>query len=218
MAESQTIEWKESWRDEYLKWVCGFVNAQGGVLEIGRHDDSKAIGATDARKLMEDLPNKMRDLLGIIADVDLIEEDGHELVRITFPGVQREGTYPLPEEALREGIVNAIAHKDYSSGNPIQISVYDDKIQIWNNGQLPEDWTVDRLFATHPSVPYNPDVASSFFYAGDIEAWGSGIKRMLTSCEKHGSPPPQFAAETIGLMLTFPFRDQAGTMSALSRH
>lgn len=90
MAESQTVEWKESWRDEHLKWVCGFANAHGGVLEIGRRDDGTAIGGANAKKLMEDFPNKMRDSLGIIADVDLLEEDGHELVKITVDA------YPYP--------------------------------------------------------------------------------------------------------------------------
>ena len=47
MSENQNVEWKESWRDEYLKWVCGFANAQGGVLEIGRNDRGEAVGVKD---------------------------------------------------------------------------------------------------------------------------------------------------------------------------
>lgn len=83
MAENQNIEWKESWRDEYLKWVCGFANAQGGVLDIGKNDKGEVIGVSDAARLLVDLPNKMRDLLGIIADVDLLEEEDNQYVRIT---------------------------------------------------------------------------------------------------------------------------------------
>lgn len=45
MAESQNIEWKESWRDEYLKWICGFANAQGGKIYIGTNDDGTVIGS-----------------------------------------------------------------------------------------------------------------------------------------------------------------------------
>ena len=78
MTENQCIEWKESWRDEYLKWVCSFANAQGGVLEIGKNDKGEVIGVSDAARLLVDLPNKMRDLLGIIADVDLLEDMGRE--------------------------------------------------------------------------------------------------------------------------------------------
>jgi predicted HTH transcriptional regulator len=64
---------------------------------------------------------------------------------ISYEGVQRVENYPVPEETLREAILNAVAHKDYSSGSPIQISVYADKLLNWNSGHLPHDWTVDRL-------------------------------------------------------------------------
>ena len=57
MKEHQQVEWKESWRDEYLKWICGFANGDGGVLVIGRDDAGKPIGVADARRLLEDLPN-----------------------------------------------------------------------------------------------------------------------------------------------------------------
>ena len=49
MNENQHIEWKASWRDEYLKWICGFANAHGGVLEIGRDDGGRVVGLVDAR-------------------------------------------------------------------------------------------------------------------------------------------------------------------------
>jgi len=65
MKENQHIEWKESWRDEYLKWICGFANAEGGVLLIGRNDKGRVVGIADAGKLLEELPNKVRDPLGI---------------------------------------------------------------------------------------------------------------------------------------------------------
>ena len=75
MAESQNVEWKESWRDEYLKWICGFANAQGGKIYIGKNDDGTVIGIQDSKKLMEDIPNKVRDILGIIVDVNLLAAD-----------------------------------------------------------------------------------------------------------------------------------------------
>ena len=83
MTENQNIEYKQSWRDDYLKWICGFANAQGGVLEIGKNDHGKAVGLPKAAKLLEELPNKMRDMLGIIADVDLLKEGRKEFLRIT---------------------------------------------------------------------------------------------------------------------------------------
>lgn len=86
---------------------------------------------------------------------------------------------------------NAVVHKDYSSGVSVQISVYDDKLMIWNSGRLPESWDVDRLLETHPSIPFNPDIANTFFRAGSIEAWGRGIQRIRDDCKTHGSPEPQ---------------------------
>ena len=56
MAESQNTEYKESWRDEYLKWVCGFANAQGGCIYIGLDDNGKIVGVADCKKLLEDIP------------------------------------------------------------------------------------------------------------------------------------------------------------------
>jgi ATP-dependent DNA helicase RecG len=296
MKETQHIEWKESWRDEYLRWIRGFANAEGGVLVIGRNDKGEAVGVKAASRLLQEIPNKVRDILGIMVDVNLIEKAGKETVEIvvepypspvsykgeyhyrsgstkqelkgaaldrfllrklglhwdgvpvpyvtladldvtvlrrfreqavvshrlspaifresdaqlldklcliagryltraavllfhpdperfvtgafikigyfrtnsellfhdeihgdlfsqidktmdllltkylkamiSYEGVQRVETYPVPEEALREALHNAVAHKDYSSGVPIQISVYEDKILFWNNGEL----------------------------------------------------------------------------------
>ena len=82
MAESQNIEWKESWRDEYLKWICGFANAQGGKIYIGKKDDDTVIGVSDAKKLMEDIPNKIQNKLSIVADVNLLTENGLEYIEI----------------------------------------------------------------------------------------------------------------------------------------
>ncbi len=64
-TEHQRLESKESWRDEHLKWVCAFANSDGGTLVIGRNDEGRAVGVPGARKLLEDLPNKARDLLGV---------------------------------------------------------------------------------------------------------------------------------------------------------
>ena len=76
MKENQNIEWKESWRDEYLKWICGFANAQGGTLVIGRNDRGEVVGVENARRLLEEIPNKVRDILGIVVDVNLRQADG----------------------------------------------------------------------------------------------------------------------------------------------
>lgn len=363
--ESQAIEWKESWRDNYLRWVCGFANAQGGVLIIGRNDRGEAVGVADASKLLEDLPNKIRDLLGIIVEVNLNREDGEELVEIHVPaynnpisyrgryyirsgstlqelkgaaldrfllqrqgrtwdsvplpgvkindlssaslktfrelatasgrlseadlsatnpdlleklkltegsylkrsavllfhedpdrfitgayvkigffvseseltyhdeihgslfsqahtvvdllrtkymkaainykGIQRIEQFPVPYEALREVILNALVHRDYAVPAPIQIRVYEHKLKIWNPAVLPEQWTLETLLGSHASHPYNPDVANAFFRSGEIESWGRGIERVFSACRDHACPIPIIQLDGHDLWVEFPF-------------
>jgi ATP-dependent DNA helicase RecG len=76
MPEHQNIEYKQSWHDDYLKWVCGFANAQGGVIFIGKDDNGNVVGISDYKKLMDEIPNKVKDLMGILVDVNLHEENG----------------------------------------------------------------------------------------------------------------------------------------------
>lgn len=345
MNENQNTEWKESWRDEYLKWICGFANATGGKIYIGVNDNGQVVGVADAGKLLEDIPNKVRDVLGIIVDVNLLEEnglkyieidvppysnpinykgqyhyrsgstkqelkgaalnrfilqrtgrhwdefpiewagieelsanalnrfrkeaarsgrvdeDGHlnraalllfhpdperfvfgayikigffrddkgnlefqdevhgalmeqvdkamDLIktkyliyRISYEGISRRETPQFPVEAVRESLMNAVAHKDYASAVPIQISVFPDHITFWNAGQLPESWTTDKLFESHPSTPYNPLIANAFFRSGDIESWGRGYKRILEAVSAYKLLPPKLEMLS-GLMITY---------------
>ncbi|MFM8408850.1 MAG: helix-turn-helix domain-containing protein, partial [Alphaproteobacteria bacterium] len=80
--ETHLVEWKESWRDEYLKWICGFANADGGTLVIGMNDDGDPVGAQDADRLLVGLPNKIRDMLGLVVPVRSISRRGKPLVEI----------------------------------------------------------------------------------------------------------------------------------------
>ena len=82
MKENQNIEWKKSWRDEYIKWICGFANAGGGTLVIGKNDKGVVTGVDNAGRLLEDIPNKIRDILGIIVDVNLKTEKGEDFLEI----------------------------------------------------------------------------------------------------------------------------------------
>ena len=80
MNESQNTEFKRSWHDDYLKWICGFANAIGGIIFIGKDDNGNVVGLSDYTKLMEDIPNKIRNALGIICDVQLHEENSKKLI------------------------------------------------------------------------------------------------------------------------------------------
>ena len=88
--EKQNIEWKETWRDEYFKWICGFANAQGGTLFIGKDDNGKIKHLAKAGKLLEDIPNQVRDLLGLMVDVNLLTKDRNDYLEIVVE------PYPFP--------------------------------------------------------------------------------------------------------------------------
>lgn len=81
-VESHTTEFKSSWRDEYLKWICVFANTNGGRLLIGVDDNGNPVGVKDSKKLLEDLPNKFRDILGIIPSVQLEKKESKEIIGI----------------------------------------------------------------------------------------------------------------------------------------
>ena len=364
--ENQNTEYKESWRDEYIKWICGFANAAGGSMYIGIDDKGHIKGIADAKKLTEDLPNKIRDILGVLVDANIKNDEGKQYLeiitdgypypvnykgiyyyrsgannqelkgaaldkfllkkqglrwdgtpepytqpkdlsnsafeifkaraseterfeeniqddlpadileklnlispngnlkkaaillfhpkpeklftgattkigffrtdddlafqvevkgslieqadkvidllltkylkaQITYEGLQRKESFPVPPAALREAVLNAIVHKDYSSGIPIQISVYDDQLIIWNEGELPEDWTVAKLKVKHPSRPYNPDIAHAFFRAGLIESWGRGTIKILNEAKAAKIPAPVFRYDDSGFYVVFNF-------------
>ena len=82
--ENQNVEYKEAWRDEYLKWICGFANAQGGRIYIGVDDNHEVVGVSDSKRLMEDIPNKIVTTLGIVAEVNLHKADGREYIEIVI--------------------------------------------------------------------------------------------------------------------------------------
>ena len=86
MPEQQNIEYNQSWHVDYLKWVCGFANAQGGVIFIGKDDNGNVVGIDDSKKLMGDIPNKVRNAMGITVEVNLHEENGNQFIEIvTLP-------------------------------------------------------------------------------------------------------------------------------------
>ncbi len=121
---------------------------------------------------------------------------------ITYEGIQRIEQFMFHQDAFREILLNAIVHKDYSSCNPIQISVYEDKIYIWNDGEMPEDLdSTDKLFAKHSSNPYNPKLANVFFMSGMIEAWGRGFEKIKEACAKYDGPLPEYNISASGIMV-----------------
>jgi len=123
--------------------------------------------------------------------------------KIRYEGVQRIERYFVPEDALREALLNAICHKQYQSGIPIQISVYEDRLYVANVGSLPENWTIESLMAKHSSVPYNPNIASVFYLAGFIESWGRGVEKICDALKADNLPMPEYTVHPGDIMIKF---------------
>ncbi|MFY8033580.1 MAG: ATP-binding protein [Flexibacteraceae bacterium] len=127
---------------------------------------------------------------------------------VSFNGLQRLERFPIPDEALRESIINAIVHKNYAVPDPIHITVTSNKLTIWNPGELPDGWTIsENLLATHPSNRRNPNIANVFTKAGFIESWGRGITRIVESCKHHGNVGVSFHVVNGGFQVSFAFID-----------
>ena len=82
MPETQNTEYKSSWHDDYLKWICGFANAQGGKIYIGKDDTGNVVGVDNYKELMDTIPNKIKNNMGITAEVNLLQEDDNRFIEI----------------------------------------------------------------------------------------------------------------------------------------
>ena len=122
---------------------------------------------------------------------------------ISYEGLYRVEKYPVPQSALREALINAVVHRDYGSGAPIQIRVYPHKIVFRNTCRLPAGWTVKDLTSKHQSQSHNPDIAQSFFWANMIESWGRGIIQMKKACLAYGAPEPKIGGSISDIYVEF---------------
>jgi ATP-dependent DNA helicase RecG len=125
--------------------------------------------------------------------------------RIDFEGLQRieKGEYPVA--AIREMLLNALVHRNYS-GAQIQIRIYDNKFTIWNEGTLPEGLSFEALKRQHPSRPRNPLIADICFKGGYIDAWGRGTLKIINSCKEAALPEPEMKEIDGGFLVTI-FKD-----------
>lgn len=117
---------------------------------------------------------------------------------IHYKGLRRIEPLEIPEKGLREIICNSIIHKQYD-GPDIQMRVYDDRIDLWNFGKLPEGYTFEQMFMPHRSMPRNKLIANAFYYAGLIEAWGRGFEIITEEFTKDGLAVPTFKEEFGGV-------------------
>jgi ATP-dependent DNA helicase RecG len=142
-------------------------------------------------------------------------------------GAEAPVSYEIPSEVVREAIVNAVAHRDYTSAGSVQVMLFEDRLEVWNPGFLPPSLTLEMLRTAHGSVPANPLLAESLYLAKYIERMGTGTRDMITRCRDFGLKEPDFEMADGFVVRVFrpdrlqsskPMVSASGTKLALSWH
>jgi len=101
----------------------------------------------------------------------------------------------LPIDAVKEAIVNAVCHRDYTSNASVQVMLFRDRLEVWNPGILPYGLTVQKLHGPHKSLPANPLLADPMYWNGYIEKVGTGTEDIINKCREYGLKTPEFYQE-----------------------
>ena len=194
---------------ENLELVKDNKLTNAAVLLFGKNP-SRYINIADARVGRFKSPTEVLDTVeakgNLFKQKDILFDAIKKHLNVKFvikDELEREDLWDYPLDAIREGIINALIHRDYLDPADIQIKVYDDKIWIWNPGKLPDGISIEMLKNEHSSKPRNRFLALTFYYAGLIEKWGSGTKRMVDLCVSQGLPEPEFKEEFGGFSVYF---------------
>lgn len=131
--------------------------------------------------------------------IEFVKE--HIRLHAEIVGTERVETWEYPIEAIREAITNAICHRDYEISSNVQVRIFDDRMEVWGCGSLPEPLTVEDLRRDHRSILRNPLIGKCFFLIKFIEEWGTGTNRIIEWCLKYDLPEPVFAEVAGGLVV-----------------
>jgi ATP-dependent DNA helicase RecG len=132
------------------------------------------------------------------------------LKTISYEGVHRRDKLEYPEAALREALLNALVHRDYSTTSAIQIRIFPDRLVFMNEGGLPSGLSVADLKRPHISKPRNILLADVFYKAGFIESWGRGTIKIIEESKKYGLPEPRFINRNNLFMVIFYKKKKVG--------
>jgi ATP-dependent DNA helicase RecG len=127
----------------------------------------------------------------------------------------------LPVLAVREALVNAICHRDYSNrSSAITLAIFDDRMEIWNNGQLPQSLKIADLKKKHQSDPRNKIIAKVFYDRKYFDGWGTGVVKIFDLCRENDIPEPEYQEYSGGIEVTFKFKEHIGITrkTALTQH
>lgn len=124
--------------------------------------------------------------------------------KITNRSLMREERLEVPVSALREALINALAHRQWEKANlTISIAVYDDRVEIANPGILPPKITPENIKESHESFPYNRNMAQALYRSTFLESWGSGIRRIIEACQEQGVEEPTWRWDGAFVYVTF---------------
>jgi len=168
-----------------------------GILKLGRFRGTEITG---------DILDNKQDHMHAFAIVREAMAWLDRTLAARFPPgeIFREDRLPVPAEPLREALLNAVMHRDYSDpGSYVAVAVFDDRIEVRSSGRLPHGVSAASLFGPHRSVLRNPLIAEAFHRTGAVEIWGRGTNRIIAECERHGIEPPTFEEVSGGLFVTF---------------
>jgi len=131
--------------------------------------------------------------------IEFVKE--HIALHAKIVETERVETWEYPIEAIREAITNAICHRDYQMSSNVQVRIFDDRIEIWGCGNLPEPLKLDDLKVKHESILRNNLIGKCFFLIKFIEQWGTGTNRIINSCLNYGLPEPIFEEISGGIIV-----------------
>jgi len=134
--------------------------------------------------------------------IDFIKRNVAVTAHFEKDRIRRQDKSEYPMHALREGLVNAFAHRDYASfSGGISVGIYPSRIEIWNSGRLPDGLKPSDLRKNHPSLPTNPDIAHLLYIRGLMERIGRGTQKILNACKAEGLPAPKWLDKPSGVTL-----------------
>ena len=190
---------------EYLKVVVDGKPTNTGILLFGKDPQKFIVQSTiragrikgteghdflDMRVLEGTIPELRDATLRYIAE--------HTRKAVFFDANQRHDKWEYPFRALEEALNNALAHRDYGMTGDIQIAIYDDRVEIWNPGELSKEITLAQLKGKHRSLPRNPFLASRLYLIKYIERWGRGTNRIVDEMRAEKLSDPVFSNNSGG--------------------
>jgi ATP-dependent DNA helicase RecG len=177
------------------------------LLKLGRFRGTEIIG-----EIVDNRQEHMNAFAMVREGMEFLKRMMPLGARFPSGEVFREDRFPVPLDALREILLNAVMHRDYSHySGYVAIAVFDDRIEIRSYGRLPTGITVKQLSGKHVSKPVNPLIAGAFHRTGAVEVWGRGTNRVIALCKGHGAAPPKFSEQSGFLTVSFKAQMVAGS-------